>query len=145
MLINKNDLFLVSEDFMNKNHTEDIDIINDIYEIILKCEGYSVIDIDNELKNKYEEWVNHTINHFKSEEDEMEETGFPMFPIHQEEHNRVLEEMKDKFSEYRNNEDLSILKEYIESIPEWLRNHIQSMDNITSNFFSTGEFNCLSH
>ena len=71
MLINKDSLPLVAMDFMNNTHFEDVDIINELYEDIL---NYGKDNSEEKYKNlelKYKEWVEHTINHFATEEQEI--------------------------------------------------------------------------
>ncbi|MCG3716589.1 hypothetical protein L5F64_13445, partial [Aliarcobacter butzleri] len=76
MLINKELLPLVDMDFMNETHFEDVDLINELHQSIVTYEKDSSNENFEILKLQYKNWQNHTINHFKTEEDEMQKKGF---------------------------------------------------------------------
>lgn len=143
MLINKQNMPLVAMDFMNEVHSEDIDIINELFELILKFEK-SPTDENNELINiKYQEWFDHTVEHFKGEEEMMQEKNFPPYPFHKAEHDNALSIMNDVFNKWKETNDIKILNQYfIEELPQWLVQHIQSMDTVTAIFFKTGLSPC---
>ena len=141
MLIEHNEIPQVDMDFMNEVHKEDVDIINNIFELILKYDGSeesaSVID---EL---YKEWIEHTVNHFQNEEIKMQEMRFPPYLAHKGEHDRALQEMRDIFATWQQSRDIKQLKIYfIEILPGWLYNHISTMDTVTARFFDTGQSPC---
>lgn len=143
MLINKSNLPLVSQEFMNEVHKEDVDIINSIYELILGYENEPTEKNFELINSKYEEWTIHTINHFKGEEDKMLELRFPPYPMHKGEHDNALSQMDNVYRQWCNTKDINILKEFMgESIPAWLTHHIQTMDTVTAMFFSTGLSPC---
>jgi len=141
MLISWDEIPQVDMDFMNEVHKEDVDIINNIFEHILKYdeseESAAVID---EL---YKEWIAHTVKHFQNEETKMQEMRFPPYLAHKGEHDRALQEMKELFSYWKKHRDIKALKIYfIETLPAWLHNHISTMDTVTARFFATGESPC---
>lgn len=76
MLIVKDNLPLVAMDFMNNTHFEDVDIINELYENILNYEKEENSLNYEKLDSKYKEWLIHTENHFKTEEEKMRNKGF---------------------------------------------------------------------
>jgi len=80
MLIDKNNLPIVDMDFMNETHYEDVDLINDLYKNIELYNQDSSLENFENLKMKYKEWIEHTVNHFATEEEEMVKRGF--FAIH---------------------------------------------------------------
>ena len=92
MLISWNEIPQVDMDFMNEVHKEDVDIINNIFEHILKYdeteESAAVID---EL---HKEWIEHTVKHFQNEETKMQEMRFPPYLAHKGEHDRALQEIR---------------------------------------------------
>lgn len=146
MLIDKNELPLVAMDFMNDVHMEDVDIINDLYELVLAYEVNPSQENEQKLDAKYEEWFEHTVNHFKGEEIEMEAKGFPPYQFHKGEHDNALNTMDNIYKQWQNTRDINILKTYLlDTLPAWLTNHIQTMDTITAMFFKTGLSPCSMH
>lgn len=137
MLIDHKDIPQVSQAFMNDTHKEDVDIINAIFEEILAFEkGADNSDI---IDTKYQGWIAHTIDHFRTEEEEMIEAAFPPYPMHKGEHDKVLTQMKEVFEVWKSQRDIKILKTYfIEFIPEWLVAHISTMDAMTANYIGGG-------
>jgi len=141
MLISKDEMPLVAMEFMNAVHLEDIEIINELFSLIIACDkGESSIEAINQ---KYQEWISHSVEHFRGEEVMMLEKGFPPYAMHKGEHDRALSEMKEIFQEWQKSADLSVLKIYlIERLPFWLINHINTMDTVTARFFNTGLSPC---
>ncbi len=119
MLIEKQDLPLVAMEFMNDTHIEDMEIINDLFELILDYEKNP--DIHNEVKinSKYKQWYDHTVEHFKAEEVMMLEKNFPPYLFHKAEHDNALKVMDDLFEKWIDQKDINILKQYfIETLPQ---------------------------
>jgi len=143
MLIEKKELPLVAMDFMNDVHFEDVEIINEIFELILNYEAISDEANRENLANKYSQWVEHTIAHFQGEEVLMEAKKFPPYPFHKGEHDKALHEMKSIFENWQNSGDIREMKIYfIEILPHWLTQHILGMDTVTAMFFKTGLSPC---
>ncbi|QEZ90185.1 bacteriohemerythrin [Aliarcobacter cibarius] len=143
MLIDKNVLPLVDVDFMNNTHFEDIDLINEIYLNIENFEQNQNIENFDKLKSIYNQWVDHTIQHFATEEEEMQKKGFFAYPFHKGEHDKNLSDIKALWQEFESNKDIKALKNYIEyDLINWLINHIKSMDTVTARFFKTGMSPC---
>ncbi|MGB0989300.1 MAG: bacteriohemerythrin [Halarcobacter sp.] len=146
MLINKNDLPLVAEDFMNDVHYEDVDIINDLYEKLLNYIDSETKENKNIVIDAYQNWYDHTVSHFKGEEDKMIELNFPPYMMHKGEHEKCLEQMRQVLDYFIKNDDKEFLKSYLElDLINWLVNHIQTMDTVTAMFFKTGMSPCSAH
>ncbi|RXJ77662.1 hypothetical protein CRV03_05370 [Arcobacter sp. F155] len=146
MLINKNDLPLVAEDFMNDVHYEDVDIINDLYEKLLNYIASETKENKNIVIDAYQNWYDHTVSHFKGEEDKMIELNFPPYMMHKGEHEKCLEQMRQVLDYFIKNDDKEFLKSYLElDLINWLVNHIQTMDTVTAMFFKTGMSPCSAH
>jgi len=137
MLIDHNDIPQVSQDFMNNTHSEEVDIINTLFdEILLYEKGESSVE---KVDTLYQEWVKHTVEHFTREEVEMLEAEFPAFNMHKQAHDQELAQMNKVFQAWKKDHDIKILKGYfIEVVPEWLIAHISSMDAMTANFLGGG-------
>jgi hemerythrin len=146
VLIDKSDLPLVDMEFMNDVHLEDIDIINDIFGLIIAYDREPNENNKIKLNQKYQEWIEHTKEHFNGEEVLMIEKGFPPYPMHKGEHDNALRGMQDIFDEWNATQDISLLKIYfIEQLPAWLINHINTMDTVTARFFKSGLSPCAMH
>lgn len=146
MLINKDNLPLVAMDFMNNTHFEDVDIINELYENILNYEKDSSLTNFENLKTKYLMWQKHTINHFQTEEKEMEEKRFFAYAFHKSEHDSNLFEINELWNKFETTKEIYLLKSYFENnLINWLINHIQTMDTVTAMFLSTGMTPCSMH
>jgi len=128
---------------MNQTHLEDVDIINELYENIIEYKNNSSKENEENLTKKYQEWTNHTIEHFKAEEIMMEEKKFPPYSVHKSEHKYALNRMNEVFNQWLDTKDISIVKIYIEEeLLSWLTNHIQTMDTVTAMFFKSGLSPC---
>jgi len=146
MLINKDDLPLVAEDFMNDVHYEDVDIINNLYEKLLNYIDSETKENKNIVIDAYQDWYDHTVSHFKGEEDKMIELNFPPYMMHKGEHEKCLEQMRQVLDYFIKNDDKEFLKSYLElDLINWLVNHIQTMDTVTAMFFKTGMSPCSAH
>lgn len=143
MLIDKQNLPLVATNFMNETHLEDADLINSLFEAILSYEKSQNETNFSKINQIYEAWYEHTINHFKAEEEEMLAKQFPPYFMHKSEHDRVLGEMAEIYASWKSSKNILMLKSYIQNdLLNWLVNHIQTMDTITSSFFETGLSPC---
>ncbi|WP_321311770.1 hemerythrin family protein [Halarcobacter sp.] len=146
MLLDKNNLPLVSMEFMNEVHFEDIAIINELYELIIQYEENVNINNEEKVNTKYMQWYNHTVKHFEREEIQMIEKGFPPYHMHKAEHENALNLMNQIFKKWEETKDIKILKQYLtEDLPKWLINHIQTMDTVTAMFLKTGLSPCSAH
>ena len=143
MLIDKTDLPVVAMDFMNDVHEEDREIINELFELILTYENEATSLNQNNLNSKYKQWIAHTVAHFEGEEVKMRELNFPPYAMHKGEHDNALAQMNSIFTQWNESQDIKILKTYfIEIMPKWLVQHIQTMDTVTASFFRTGLSPC---
>jgi len=137
MLIEKQDLPMVSVGFMNEVHDEDRKIINSIFEQVLKYEQTSSQTNKIKINVLFQKWFNHTVKHFSSEEKKMKEKKFPNYSTHKQEHIRALAEMHTVFSSWQEKQEISILKIYfIDILPAWIVKHIETMDLKAAKFFN---------
>ena len=143
MLIDKQNTPMVAMEFMNDVHMEDIDIINKLFESILRYEENSSCENKELINAQYEAWYEHTLEHFKGEETMMREKNFPPYLFHKGEHDKALSIMDNEFRKWQAANDIQALKHYFtEELPQWLIQHIQSMDTVTAMFFKSGLSPC---
>lgn len=146
MLINIESMPLVAMEFMNDTHKEDVEIINELFELILAYECTPTLANRTSIDELYSRWFEHTIEHFRVEEEMMKEKNFPPYPMHKGEHDNALRKMDELFREWQAKEDVNILKSYfIEHLVPWLTNHINTMDTVTARFFQSGASPCAMH
>ncbi len=79
------------------------------------------------------ELADYTRDHFKFEEDLMEEHGYPSFEAHRAEHEKMVKRVNGLLDEYRENEDLAMQKA-LAFLKDWLINHINGTDKQYSEF-----------
>ncbi len=129
-MIDKNELPLVSVEAINEIHFEETDIINTLYELIDK-------EDTNAITKQIQLLVEHMQKHFSFEEELMKNKSYPMYTIHQADHNKVLNETRYILMDWRNMKDIDRLKEYFqEELIAWLDQHIKAMDTPMAEFVS---------
>jgi hemerythrin len=135
MLINKDALQLVTMDFMNEVHNEEIDMINELYDnLVLLCSGE---DLEEKVQKDLDAWIEHTKEHFAIEEEHMKAYNFFAYDCHSKEHHRALAEFIEYVEDWKKTKDNQKLKKYFEEVVyDWLPNHVSTMDFVTSNFLS---------
>lgn len=120
---------VVAVDFMNRDHAAFADIHRRLLDLL--DDGAAHASIDHAL----DDLLRHTRVHFADEEQLMRDVGFPAYPIHQAEHERVLAEMAAQVDSWRRERDLEALGGWIRTdVPEWFVGHIASMDTMTARF-----------
>lgn len=139
----KRDLPIVAKESMNITHYEDVDLINRVYETLLLYKSDSTLLNEDALQRSFLAWFEHTIEHFKGEENAMRECGFPPYAIHKSEHDSALAKMDKIFRDWMQTKDLSMMQNYLENeLPQWLIMHIGSMDRATAMFLEAGLSPC---
>ncbi len=119
--------------FINKDHREEARLLNDLADSVAGHEAGRV-PVETVLHH-FEALLQHTQEHFGREEEAMQKVGFPPYPMHKGEHERVLEEMESEGTHFRETGDTKRLRAYvIQAVPAWFVQHIQSMDAITAQF-----------
>ena len=124
---------LVALDSMNETHFEEIELINQLGDLIVA--GLNGEDNDSSIDEKIDEWLEHTRLHFESENRLMLDNGFPAYPVHSSEHERVLEQMESISGQWKSSRNLDPLAEYLfVTWPSWFENHVKTMDAVTAQF-----------
>jgi hemerythrin len=125
----------VALSFINADHREEGRLLNELAEAV---EGHRKGKVPVEtVLHRLDALLAHTQEHFGREEAAMQEAGFPPFPVHKAEHDRVLEEMEAEEIHFRETGDTGRLRAYVrEAVPAWFVSHIQSMDAVTAGFIA---------
>ncbi len=121
-MIDKSNIPIVCIDKMNEIHFEEIDILNALWRLIDSGE-------DSEITAQIQLLVTHMQEHFSYEENMMKEKSYPMYSIHQADHNKVLNATRYAMMDWRSSKDKDSLSEYFkEELIDWLDQHIKAMD-----------------
>lgn len=124
----------VALDEMQHVHEEEITLLNEIdglADLYTADPSKKVL-----LEEKLEAYFLHVLEHFRKEELLMEQYGFPAYPIHKAEHDRVLSELNSVVLQWKEEGELSLVVNYLRKTPEWIINHIATMDTVTANFLA---------
>lgn len=121
----------VALDFMNRDHAEFSALRGQLLDLLAaRTPGAQVNALLDEL-------LEHTRRHFAEEERLMQETGFPPYPIHKSEHDRVLAEMSARIERWHQDRDAEALREWIDqAVGDWFIGHVGSMDSVTAEFIA---------
>jgi len=131
MLIKENEIPRVALNDMNKVHDVEIEIVNKLYDAIMKNEDAA------EILKYFDEFLNDVINHFTFEQGLMEKYNFFAHPMHRAEHDRVLYELKSLEKMLKEKGDIKTVKDYLENVfKPWIINHVQTMDTVTAMYLS---------
>ncbi len=134
-VVDKSSICPVEVESMNAIHHEEADMINELDELMQGLAGGSVSDAD--LDAKLDEFLQHMTAHFRGEEVQMEAINFPPYPIHKNEHDYQIGKAGQVIEQWKQARDLEPLARYLrEELPQWLDQHIATMDKVTAHFFA---------
>ena len=115
---------------MNDTHLEEMLLVNKLDSAAKKNDTSAVSKILNEL-------LEHTIEHFSTENEVMERAKFPAYNTHKAEHDRHLNEFKALIKYFEKTKDPRAIATHIEgNLEKWLIHHIQTMDTVTAQFLA---------
>jgi hemerythrin len=118
--------------FINDDHREEARLLNTLAEAL---EAHRQGGPKATVETAFAALLTHTREHFGREEEAMRRAGFPPYPVHKEEHDRVLEEMEAEGQAFARGGKAEVLWRYVaQAVPAWFIAHIQSMDTITAQF-----------
>jgi len=127
-VIDKENLPRVNNEAINEIHLEEVDMLNTLSNIIDKQDT-------DAITSQIQLLVEHMQKHFSFEEGLMKDKSYPMYTIHQADHNKVLSETRYILMDWRNARDIERLKEYFQDeLITWLDQHIKAMDTPMAEF-----------
>jgi len=127
MLIPPEKLPLVAYPGMNEVHLKELNIVNELYDSIVRGEDAEKVSY------LFEEFIKDIKEHFAYEEDLMKKTSFFAYECHSGEHRRVLEEIERLRERWEETKDVNVLKRYFERVfKPWIEEHILTMDTVTA-------------
>ena len=126
MLIAKKDVQQVSNAMMNMLHEEEIEIVNNFHDAVLAKDIEKITDLFKVLQYDIED-------HFTTEEDMMEESGFYAAQIHKAEHDSMRKKVKDIQEHWDLNKDPEAVQEFLEGeFKKWIVLHVARWDAETA-------------
>jgi len=133
MIIDPENFPRVELDFMNRVHAEEVAMLNRLEALIAQRETRpeAQADIDSLLADFHA----HMRRHFGDEENMMRRINFPPYPVHKQEHDRILAEIESLQAQARETGDTRELERYLlEVVPAWFDQHVATMDMVTARF-----------
>ena len=132
-VVNAETVPMVALESMNETHLEEIELINQLGALVI--EGLDGAENSEILEQKLIEWLEHTRAHFGRENQLMSDHGFPAYPVHSAEHERVLGQLEQLYSTWKSDGDLQPVAEYLfVNWPSWFDTHLKTMDMVTARF-----------
>ncbi|MCU7845223.1 MAG: hemerythrin family protein [Candidatus Thiodiazotropha sp. (ex Monitilora ramsayi)] len=124
---------LVSLESMNETHREEVEMVNRLASLLKQAlEGEPD---EAAITAEAEAWIAHTRLHFKRENELMLEYGFPAYPVHSGEHERVLALLEERYQAWMTNHSAEPFAAFLfEDWKDWFEAHVNTMDNITAQF-----------
>jgi len=126
MLFEKTEVQLVSNAVMNMLHEEEMDVVNNFHDAVLSKdpekidEHFAVLLFDVE-------------DHFSTEEEMMEESGFYAAQIHKSEHDSMRKKVKELHESWEKNKDPKEIQDFLEGeFKHWMVLHVARWDSETA-------------
>lgn len=121
----------VALDSMNHTHEEELVLVQALVDALTQQPA----DIQL-IQPLAEQWHTHTQQHFASEENLMQQTGFPAYSVHKGEHERVLAQITSYMLSLREGNILPLTLFLTNDWPQWFMLHVQTMDTATAMYAS---------
>ena len=123
----------VGIDFMNRTHMEEVEIVTSLMEKV--NERLSGEQNETEISQQLKLWLEHTQAHFDRENELMQKTAFPAYPVHSGEHENALALMRSVVDDWHQNRNVEQLHNYVFNVwPDWFMAHVNSMDKVTAQY-----------
>ncbi|WP_156946863.1 bacteriohemerythrin [Thiothrix lacustris] len=111
-------------------HEEERVMLNELHTLLTQAPT-DITLIDTRL----DALLQHTTAHFEQENRNMLIIDFRPYPVHKDEHDIALADMKAAFDHWKTSRDMPALRQYLETnLTVWLKQHIATMDMITARF-----------
>jgi hemerythrin len=89
------------------------------------------------ITNALDELIAHTREHFAEEEQWMQRHGFPPYPVHRAEHERVLADMAAEAAAWHQGGNTAELLTWLTAgVAPWFLDHLRTMDFVTAQFIA---------
>lgn len=119
--------------FMNDDHAH---AARQWEEMVAALDEYP--DQPERLLAASEVFLEHSREHFQREELAMQATGFPPYPMHKQEHDRVLAWLGELVGLIRSGAEVERLRGLIQQdVAAWLVQHVRTMDQVTARWIAS--------
>ncbi len=115
----------VELDFMNRVHAEEVAMLNRLAECVAAGD-------DAGADALLDPFITHMRKHFADEEAMMRRINFPPYPVHKEEHDRLLAELDRLAAADR----AALVRFLLDEVPPWFDQHVATMDMVTARFLA---------
>lgn len=126
MLFNKTDVQQVANVMMNILHEEEMDVANNFHDAVVAKDIPKIDELFQVLLYDIED-------HFTTEEDMMEESGFYAAQIHKAEHDTMRKKVKELHEKWDKNKDPKEVQAFLEGeFKKWMVLHVARWDSETA-------------
>ncbi|NPA32006.1 MAG: bacteriohemerythrin [Aquificae bacterium] len=126
MLIKPGDVQKVGNLLMDAVHEEEIRLLNELYEALLKKDLKKCDELMDELLVDLED-------HFTTEEELMREFEFFAYPMHKAEHDQMRQRFKEVYDAWKKNKNTEEVVRFLkEEMVPWLKSHVARWDSTTA-------------
>ena len=129
-----NELDTINLTQMQETHENEIKILNEIADLIKE---YNKDDTKlDDLENKLIQYIHHVKDHFKTEEELMQEHDDPTFEMHKMAHDMFLADINYAKMIWSKSGDLDKILSVVKKAPEWLISHVNTVDKPTADYLA---------
>lgn len=115
---------------INEIHKEEATLITELYSAAKENQMRTTLELLNRL-------IEHTTQHFSSEEKLMQDLEYPDYHSHKHEHMMQLLDIKSILSFYEMTNDTQSIHKYLEdTLTPWIIAHVQNWDIPASEFIA---------
>jgi hemerythrin len=135
IILEANTIPRVDLGFMNNTHFEEIEMVKELGEYITAYQQNDSKDEAEKITKSLNIWLEHTEAHFARENKLMQETHFPAYPVHSQEHEIAFNQMETITKAWQMDKNIDPVAEYVFTYwPDWFNAHVNSMDMMTAKF-----------
>ncbi len=117
---------------MNATHEEELALLHALADLLAEPDA-----APERLEEAVKAFRDHVEAHFSREEKLMETYGFPPYPIHRAEHDRMRHLVAELCDGWRTPEGRAALQRFVtQEFPDWLTQHVETMDFVTAQFLA---------
>jgi len=117
---------LVSNAVMNMLHEEEMDVVNAFHDAVLSKDP-------KQIDEHFEVLLFDVEDHFSTEEEMMEESGFYAAQIHKSEHDSMRKKVKELHKNWNKNKDPKEIQDFLEGeFKHWMVLHVARWDSETA-------------
>ena len=118
---------------MNQTHREEVELINALAARV--AEGLEGDADEQAITGQLKVLLTHSRRHFARENELMLKFGFPAYPVHSAEHERMQGILEALLRGWLERKRLQSLAEFLfTEWPAWFDNHLRTMDKVTADF-----------